>query len=323
MEPSAHRAAAPLPAPTRADVWVRMLLYPRHTLPTAVAPVAVSCGLAWRHGVLAPWPALAALLAGWLIQIGGVFTDNYTNLKRHPDDVEHALLVQALQRGVISLALLRRAIVGVYSAAVLCGLYLVAVGGVPALLIGLAAIAASLVYSVGPFPLGDRALGDPLFFVFFGLVSVAGSYYVQAAHVLGVTGTLWPAPASLPALVWVASLPAAALITNILIVDNIRDRATDLAKGEITLAVLIGQRWSLAEIGGLLTLAYAVPLGLYLWGGMSAWVCLPLLSLPYGLLVFWRVVRRAADPAALIPMTPQAGQVVLLHSVLFAVGLAL
>ncbi len=324
IKPNTDQATEPLQhGPTRTEVWVRMLLYPRHTLPTAVAPVLIACGLAWRNGVLAPWPASTALLTGWLIQIGGVFTDNYTNLVRHPEDREHALLVRAVEQGVISLAVLRRAILGVYGAAVLCGLYLVAVGGVPALLIGLAAIAASLVYSVGPIPLGDHALGDPLFFVFFGLVSVVGSYYVQAAQVLGVTGTWWPSQETLPPLVWVASLPAAALITNILIIDNIRDRTADLAKGEITIAVLIGQRWSLVEYAGLLTLAYAVPVGLYLRGGMSGWVCLPLVSLPYGLLVFRRVVLRAADSAGLIPMTPQAGQVVLLHSVLFAVGLAL
>jgi 1,4-dihydroxy-2-naphthoate octaprenyltransferase len=315
-------------AVTRGDVWLRMLLYPRHTLPTALAPVLVAGALAWHAGVFAPLPALAALLAGWLVQLGGVFTDNYTNLVRHPDDREHALFVQALRRGVISLGTLRLAIVGVYAGAVLVGLYLVAIGGRPALLIGLASIAASLAYSVGPFPLGDRALGDPLFFVFFGLVSVLGTYYVQAAAVLGGSAVLgagagwWPAAGTLPPVAWVAGLPVAALTTNILIIDNIRDRAFDHAKRETTVAVLIGRRWSLAEYGALLALAYAVPLGLFAWGGWPGWVCLPWLSLPYALWVYRRLLRTDGHDA-LVPLTPQAGQVLLAHTALFAAGLAL
>jgi 1,4-dihydroxy-2-naphthoate octaprenyltransferase len=309
------------PRIARREVWVRMLLYPRHTLPTALAPLLVASALAWRHGVFAPLPALAALLAGWLVQIGGVFTDNYTNLVRHPDDEEHALLIQALRQGVIALPVLRRAILAVYAGAVLCGLYLVAVAGTPALLIGLAAIAASLLYSLGPFPLGDRALGDPLFFVFFGLVAVLGSYYVQAAAVAGAGDGWWPAAGLLPAVVWQAALPVAALTTNILVIDNIRDRAFDRAKREITLAVLIGRRWSLVEYAALLALAYAVPAGLAVRGGAGPWAWLPLLSLPYALLVFHRV-QRTDDRAALVPLTPQAGQVLLAHALLFAAGLA-
>lgn len=301
---------------------MRMLLYPRHTLPTAVAPVLVASALAWQAGVFAVGPALAALLAGWLVQLGGVFTDNYFNLRRHPDDREHATFVLALAQGVITLVELRRAILGCYAVAMAVGLYLVGVGGLPALLIGLAAIGASLVYSAGPYPLGDHGLGDPLFFVFFGIVSVVGAYYVQAAAVLSDAWPLWPPVGSLPAVALWASLPVAALTTNILVIDNIRDLDYDRSKGETTLAVLLGRRGSLVEYALLSALAYAVPLGLWRWGGFGAAVLLPLATLPYAALVVWWVLR-ARDPQALVPMTPQAGQVLLAHSVLFAIGLAL
>jgi 1,4-dihydroxy-2-naphthoate octaprenyltransferase len=298
-----------------------MLLYPRHTLPTAAAPVAVAFGLGVVNGVERAGAALAALLAGWLVQLGGVFADNYNNLRRHPADQEHAAFVRALEAGVITMGTLRGAVIACYAGSVTAGLWLVWIGGVPALAIGLASIAASLAYSSDPFPLGDRALGDPLFFVFFGVVSVVGSYYVQVAASLGVTLPLTPPEGSLPLEAVIVSLPVAALTTNILVIDNIRDRHFDEAKNEITIAVLIGDTWSRIEYLALLALAYAIPPALWL-AGAGAWVTLPLLTTPYAALVARRVwVRRTHE--ALIPMSPQAGQVVLSFSVLFAIGLAL
>lgn len=312
---------ATVSTPTRHDVWVRMLLYPRHTLPTAAGPVAVATGLAVADGVAAGAPALSAFLAGWLVQLGGVFADNYNNLRRNPDDREHPAFVRALKAGVITMGTLRRAVWVTYLAGVVAGLYLVWIGGLPALAIGLTSILASLAYSSDPFPLGDRALGDPLFFVFFGIVSVVGTYYVQAAAVLSAPFPVAPPPGSLPAAAFLVGLPVAALTTNILVIDNIRDREFDAAKNEITLAVLLGETWSRVEYLALLALAYAIP-PVLVWRGAGAWVLLPMLTLPYAGLVARRVwVRRTHDE--LIPMTPQAGQVVLAYSVLFGIGLAI
>jgi len=307
---------------TRRDVWVGMLLYPRHTLPTALAPVAVAVGLAARDGLLAPGPAAAALAAGWMIQLGGVFADNYNNLRRHPEDREHPAFVEALRRGIVSLDLLRRAVLACYLLALLPGAYLVWVGGVPAVAIGVASVVASLAYSTGPFPLGDRALGDPLFFLFFGVVSVAGTYYVQAASLLAGPLPLSPPAGSVSGTAVLASLPVAALTTNILVIDNIRDRPFDEEKGEVTLAVVLGDRWSRVEFVALLAVAYAVPVAIWIAGRAEGWALLPLLSLPYGLVVALRVLRRR-DYEALVPMTPQAAQLVLAFSVLFGAGLAL
>ena len=86
----------PAQTPSRREMWVRMLLYPTHTLPTALAPVLVAAGLAFRAEVFAFGPAVLALLAGWFILVGGVFTDNYENLKRHPNDQEHPQLIRAI-----------------------------------------------------------------------------------------------------------------------------------------------------------------------------------------------------------------------------------
>jgi 1,4-dihydroxy-2-naphthoate octaprenyltransferase len=298
-----------------------MLLYPRHTLPTALAPVAVATGLAVHDGVVAPWPALAAFVSGWLIQLGGVITDNYHNLTRHPDDAEHARFVEALRRGVVSMDELRRAIYACYLGAALVGIYLVYVGGLPVAVVGWTSAAASLAYSSTRFPLGDHGLGDPLFFVFFGPVSVVASYYVQAAARLAEPWTLGLPAGTVTGTALAAGLAIGALTTNILLVDNIRDLDYDRSKGERTLAVIIGARWTRIEYLALLVFAYLVPLWFWLRAGFGPSVLLPLLSFPYGLLVARRVWRGRTHEA-LIPMSPQAGQVLLAYALLFVLGVA-
>jgi len=125
---------------------------------------------------------------------------------------------------------------------------------------------------------------------------------------------------SLPEAAWWAGVPVGALTTCILVIDDIRDRAFDADKGEVTLAVLLGERGSRVEFLGLMGLAYAVPIGFWL-SGSGGGVLLPLASLPYAALVARRLwVQRERED--LIPVTPQAGQVLLLFSSLFAVGLA-
>jgi 1,4-dihydroxy-2-naphthoate octaprenyltransferase len=305
---------------SRRDVWVHMLLYPRHTLPTAAAPVIVASGLAWRDGVFVARAAVAAFLAGWLIQLGGVIADNYHNLSRHADDREHAAFVAALRAGIVTLAELRAAIAACYVLAALPGAYLVYVSGFPALAVGIASILASLAYSANPYPLGDHGLGDPLFFVFFGVVSVVASYYVQAAATVSAPLTLGIPAGTLPWTAVAVSVPVAALATNILVIDNIRDLDYDRAKNERTIAVLIGPGWSRVEYVLLLILAYAVPMVLWLAGGFTARVLLPLASLPYAVIVAGRVIRTTRHDA-MVPLTPQAAQLLLAYSLLFAAGL--
>jgi 1,4-dihydroxy-2-naphthoate polyprenyltransferase len=308
-------------AVTRRDVWVSMLLYPAHTLPTAAAPVLVACGLAVHNGVFSLAPAAMAFIVGWLIQLGGVVTDNYVNLTRHADDREHAAFVYALKAGLISMSELRLTIVGCYLGATLVALRLVYLGGLPVVIIGLVSIAASLAYSTGPLPLGDNAMGDPLFFAFFGLVSVGGAYYVQGAAVLGPPLAVHTVPGLLTGTLFIVSLPMAALTTNILIIDNIRDLEYDQEKREHTIAVLIGPSWSRVEYVLLLVLAYAVPVWLWTRDEFRFAVLLPLLSLPLAVLVARDLMRRQTHES-LIPMTPRAAQVALLYGVLFAAGLA-
>jgi 1,4-dihydroxy-2-naphthoate octaprenyltransferase len=302
---------------TRREVWTRKLLYPGHTFPTAFAPVIVAAGLAQHDRVFALGPVLLAFAAGWLIQFAGVVTDNYCNLKREPNDREHPELVRAVATGLLSLAGLRTTILTSYGLAVVFGLALTAIAGWPVIVIGLASMLASWAYSAGPWPFGRHGFADPLFFLFFGTVSVIGAYYVQAAAVLGPGHWREALPSSAVAV----SLPIGALITTILIIDDIRDRDFDVVKGKNTIAVRFGKSWSRAEFICLLVFTYLAPF--WLWRGLSfsAWVLLPLITLPIAALVTHAVWTRERFDE-LVPMTPRMAMLTVAYAVCLAAGLA-
>ena len=302
---------------SRRDVWVKKLVYPGHTVPTAVAPVLVGVGLALHAGVFAPLPALVVLVFGYLVQLGGVLADNYFNLVRYHDDAEHPALVYAVDHGVIELGEIRRASALVLLAAGLVALYLVAVGGVPVVVVGLASIAVSVFYSL---EVTDVPFHDLYFFLFFGPISVGGTYYLQfVSHLDGVPVGL--PPGSLPPWVVAAGIPVGAITTAILVVDNVRDLDFDRAKADPTLAVVIGERWSRHQYAGLLALAYLALPGLWLWTDLGVGALLPLLSLPYAVVV-GRRFQRARTYHELLPMSPGTGRLLVLFSALLAVGAA-
>lgn len=299
-------------------MWTRKLLYPGHTFPTAAAPVIVATGLAIHDHVFAPLPAFLAFLAGWLIQFAGVVTDNHENLVRQPDDREHPELVDAVRTGLVTLPTLKATIIGCYGLAVLAGIYLVYIGGLPVVMIGVLSIIASWIYSAGPLSIGRLGLADPLFFLFFGVVSVVGTYYVQAAAVLGTRNWL----AGFPARAFAVSLPVGALITCILIIDDIRDREFDVEKGKKTIAVRFGIRWSHAEFAALIALAYVTPFWFWWFLDLGIWVLLPLLTLPLAYFVT-RAVCTRDQFTELVPMTPRTAMLALAYSILLAIGLAI
>jgi 1,4-dihydroxy-2-naphthoate octaprenyltransferase len=302
---------------TRREVWTRKLLYPGHTLPTAAAPIIVAIGLAWHDRVFAPFPIFLAFITGWLIQFAGVLTDNYSNLLRQPDDREHPELVEAIKTGILSLEELRITILASYGLAALFGLVLFVLAGWPVILFGLLSISASWAYSAGPWPFGRHGFADPLFFLFFGIVSVLGAYFVQAADVLGREH--WREALSLTAVA--VSLPIGALITNILIIDDIRDTEFDAIKGKNTIAVRFGKFYSRCEFTVLLAFAYLSPFWIWLGLGFSVWVLLTLATLPLAIMITRAVwMRDRFDD--LVPMTPRLAMLTVGYSICLALGLA-
>ncbi len=303
---------------TRREAWL-MAARP-HTLPAAASPVIVGVGLAIHDGVFAPLPAVAALLGAALIQIGTNFANDYYDAAKGADTADRKGFTRVTAGGLIPAERVRLAMVLAFAAAIAVGLYLVYVGGVPILVIGLASVAAGILYTGGPYPFGYYGLGDLFVFVFFGVIAVTGTYYVQAAAAAPAF-PLWVPPGTVTATAVVASLPMAALITDILVVNNVRDRETDAAAGKRTLAVLIGYRWSRVEFVALLALAYAVPVWLWAGQGFGVTVLLPLLTVPYAGRVTRTLLDRT-DGEALNPALERTGRLAAAFAVLFAVGLA-
>ncbi|MFD1633963.1 1,4-dihydroxy-2-naphthoate polyprenyltransferase [Haloplanus ruber] len=291
------------------------------TLPATAAPVAVGTGLAVGHDVADPFAAAAALLGAALIQIGTNFANDYYDAVKGADTDDREGFTRVTQSGLITPGAVKRAAYLTFAAAVLVGTTLVYVGGLPILIVGLLSVAAGFAYTGGPYPLGYHGLGDVFVFVFFGVVAVTGTYYVQAAATLAAPLSLSIPPETLPPVAVVASLPVAALSTNILVVNNVRDMETDAETGKRTLAVRLGYRWSRVQYVALIAVAYLVPPALWLAGPASPAVLLPLLTTPLAVVVS-RTVCTRTDGEALNPALEQTGKLLAAHALLFGVGLA-
>ena len=318
----AELAAMSTPAEvSRPRAWL-MAARPQ-TLPAGAAPVVLGTGLAVPDGVLAPLPALAALVGALLIQIGTNFANDYFDARKGTDSPDREGFTRVTAGGLIPPRRVKVAMGATYALALLVGLYLVSVGGLPILVVGLSSILAGLLYTGGPYPYGYYGLGDLFVFVYFGLVAVAGTYYVQAAATLPGAGPFPPGipPGTVPPASLLAGLGAAGLTTAILVVNNVRDLEEDRAAGKRTLAVVIGYTWSRVEFVALLALSYVVPVVFWLGLGYHPAVLGPLLTLPMAALITRTVLTRR-DGEALNPALERTGQLLALYAGLFAGGLA-
>ncbi|MFC4437567.1 MULTISPECIES: 1,4-dihydroxy-2-naphthoate polyprenyltransferase [Natrialbaceae] len=304
---------------SRTKAWV--IAARPQTLPAAAAPVIVGTGLAVYEGVFAPIPALMAVIGAALIQIGTNFANDYYDAIKGADTDDREGFTRVTQSGLIAPERVKLATIVTFALAILSGTYLVYVGGVPILVIGLVSVCCGWAYTGGPYPLGYHGLGDPFVFVFFGLVAVTGTYYVQAAAHLEPFTTTVPAGTVTRESI-LAGLPIAGVSTAVLVVNNIRDRETDAETGKRTLAVRLGYRWSRLEFAALLALAYLTPLWFWLGEGFGPEVLLPLVTLPYAALIARTVLTRT-DGEALNPALEQTGKLLAMYALLFAGGFVL
>ncbi len=304
MTPS--NAAATTVAPSRRQVWLMAIRPP--TLPAAVGPVLVGLGVALGLGVFRPLPAVAALAVALLLQIAANLANDLFDFRSGADTPERLGPPRAAALGLLGQRDLAAGIALVLGLAGLVGLYLVSVGGLAILLLGVLAAISAVAYTGGPWPYGYHGLGEVFVFLFFGLVAVGGTAYLQTDR--------WE-PLAL-----VAGIPVGALVTAILVVNNLRDIATDPRAGKRTLAVLLGERGTVTEIVLLVIVAYLAPVLLAIVGGAGLSVLLPLVSLPLAAPLL-REVRAGGDPRRLNPVLKGTARLSLVFSVLFAIGLAL
>ncbi len=277
------------------------------TLPAAVAPVLVGTAVAVREGVFKPLPAFLALIVSLLIQIGTNFVNDYGDYKKGTDKKDRVGPQRFLTLGIITPAQMKKAIVVTFVAAFVAGLYLVRLGGLPALAVGVLSILAGIAYTAGPFPLAYNGLGDIFVLVFFGFVATAGTYYVQALTVS-------------PLVLW-ASLPVGLLITNILVVNNYRDADDDKRANKKTLAVIFGKSFARAQYAFSLALAYLTLAYLYFNYDFSCGIFLPILLLPFGIKLTKEIFTLTGSELNLT--LAKTAMFAALFSLLFSVGLIL
>ncbi len=274
------------------------------TLPAALAPVLVGTGAAVALGGFRPLPAVLALVVALALQVAVNYANDYSDGRRgtDADRVGPMRLVgsgAATPRQVLVAAGLA------FAVAALAGLGLAALSSWWLIAVGAVCIAAAWTYTGGPLPYGYRALGEVFVFVFFGLVAVVGTTYVQTR--------------SLPGLAFAVAVPVGLLTVAILVVNNLRDLAGDAAVGKRTLAVFLGDRGTRLLFVGLFVGAFAVVAAV---GLVRPWALLGLLAAPLALRPARTVLTGGRGPT-LISALQGTGAVTLAAGVLLAAGLAL
>jgi len=293
------------PAPMR--IWL-MAARPR-TLPAAVAPVLVGTALAVAEtDHLRVGGFIGALLGAIFIQVGTNLSNDYSDARRGADTEDRLGPVRVTAGGLVPPRQVLLATYVSFALAVLCGVYLVSVAGPVLLLIGAASILAGVLYTGGPRPYGYEGLGELFVFLFFGVVAVTGTYYVQVEEVS------WEA--------LVLAVPVGLLAAAILVVNNVRDLETDRRAGKRTLAVRLGRSRARTLYAAMIGLAFLTAPLPWILGSLSAWLALPLLVLPAGLRLV-RTVREHADGPTLNAALAGTGMLQLAFCVLLSIGLLL
>ena len=274
------------------------------TLPAALAPVLVGSGAAAAAGGLAPGRALLALVVALSLQVGVNYANDYSDGVRGTD-ADRVGPLRLVGSGAAEPAAVKAAALGCFGLAALAGLALALLTTLWLVPLGAVMIAAAWGYTGGASPYGYRGFGEVSVFVFFGLVAVLGTTYVQAERLT------WPALAG--------GVACGALACAILVTNNLRDRPGDEQSGKRTLAVVLGDRRTRLLYPGLVATAFVVPLLLV---PVTPWALLALLAAPLALGPV-ALVQRGVTGRDLVPVLRDTGKVQLAYAVLLAAGLAL
>jgi len=278
------------------------------TLPAAIAPVLVGTALAGFGHVFHPLRFLAALLGAIFIQVGTNLSNDYSDARRGADADDRLGPVRVTAGGLVPPKQVLVATYVSFGLAVLAGVYLVVVAGWLLLVIGAASILAGVLYTGGPRPYGYEGLGELFVFLFFGVVAVAGSYFVQVKHLH------WEA--------FALAVPVGLLAAAILVVNNIRDIDSDRRASKRTLAVRLGRartRWLFAAV---VYLAFLLAPITWIFGPVKPWVMLTWLALPLATALV-RIVRTHTDGPSLNGALARSGMLQLAFCVLLSAGLLL
>ena len=287
------------------DAWI-LASRPR-TLLAAVVPVIVGTSIAIHDGKFNTIAATLALLCSILIQIGTNFANDLFDFIHGTDKHDRIGPQRAVASGLITIDEMKIGTALTFGLSFILGLYLVYTGGWIVLLIGVVSIAAGIAYTAGPLPLAYYGLGDVAAFLFFGLIGTVGTYFVQAHEFTWMS--FW------------ASIPVGSLITNILVVNNYRDREEDSSNGKNTLAVIFGEKFSRIQYTLFMVISYAILFIVYFTFKKSLFVFLPFLSLPLSIkLVGMIYTLRGRELNKTLELTAKLSAI---YGALFAAGILL
>jgi 1,4-dihydroxy-2-naphthoate octaprenyltransferase len=289
--------------PSMVRIWVMAARL--RTLPAAVAPVLVGTSLALGAGEFHPLAFVAALLGAVFIQVGTNLSNDYSDARRGADTEDRLGPVRVTAGGLVPPKQVLIATYATFGLAVLCGVYLVAVAGPELIAVGAASILAGVLYTGGPRPYGYEGLGEVFVFLFFGVVAVTGSYFVQVQE--------------LPWQAFGCAVPVGLLASAILVVNNVRDIDTDRRAGKRTLAVRLGRERTRGLYTAMVAAAFvSAPV---LWAlGMSPWLLLSWVAIPLATGVV-KTVRTRVDGPSLNGALAKTGMLQMLFCVLFAAGI--
>jgi len=295
--------ASSTPIVTKYDAWV-LASRPR-TLAAAVVPVVIGTSIAVHDGVFNPLAALIALICSLLIQIGTNLVNDLFDFIRGSDKMNRIGPTRATASGLLTESEMKIGIYITFGLSFILGMYLVYVGGMFILFIGVISIIAGIAYTAGPFPLAYNGLGDIATFIFFGFAGTVGTYYAQSNTIT-------------PMSFW-ASVPVGALITNILVVNNYRDREEDRSNGKNTLVVIFGERFGRMQYLFFMILSYLTPVLVYFTFKKSILIFLPLLSLPLSIrLIRMIFTLRGSELNKTLELTAKLSAI---YGLLFAAGI--
>ena len=295
-----------LERPRSSAVRIWLMAARLRTLPAAIAPVLVGTSLALGDGTFHPLAFVAALLGAIFIQVGTNLSNDYSDARRGADTDDRLGPVRVTAGGLVPPRQVLIATYVTFGLAVACGIYLIAVAGWELLAVGAASILAGVLYTGGPRPYGYEGLGELFVFLFFGIVAVTGSYFVQVQE--------------LPWEAFVCAVPVGLLASAILVVNNVRDIDTDRRAGKRTLAVRLGRERTRRLYVAMLAGAFVIAPLPWPLGSMNAWLLLPWLALPLALAVA-RVVRTRVDGPSLNGALARTGMLQLVFCLLYSAGI--
>jgi 1,4-dihydroxy-2-naphthoate octaprenyltransferase len=277
------------------------------TLPAAISPVIMGSALSLHEGIFNEMIFLMTVLASILIQVGTNFANDVFDFQKGTDRADRLGPLRVTQAGLISPQKMKHGMWLIFLLAICVGLYLSSIGGFPIIIIGLASMISGVLYTGGPYPLGYHGLGDVFVFIFFGLIAVPGTYYLQSGNVS--MDSIW------------MGVSMGMLSNAILVVNNLRDMDSDKISGKRTLAVRFGRYFSKVQYSLLILIPFYLPFYFWLKEKNDLSVMLTCFSFPIACnLSFQIFTMTGSDLNVLLSKT---ARLLFVYAILFSLGLVI